>query len=296
MTRLFAALFALALTAGVMIESAEAARVGGGRSMGIQRSAPMQRQATPPAASQQQAQGQQAAPATAQQKPAGNRWLGPIAGLAAGLGLGWLLSQGGLGGMLGGLLMMALLAAVVFFAVRMFARRGEPARPMKLANWGGTENVSAPPPSAGRFEPAPTRQAVAPLQGPAGSQLQVPAGFDVEGFLKQAKRGFLQLQEANDRADLNELREVTTDQMFEALKGDVASRGARQQQTEIVALDASLLEVVTEGAMHWASVHFSGSVRESPHSAPESFDEVWHLQKPVNGQTGWLLAGIQQPS
>jgi predicted lipid-binding transport protein (Tim44 family) len=293
MQRLFTTLFTLAVALGLMINSAEAARVGGGRSMGIQRSAPIQKQATPPAAAPQQAK--PAAPAT-QPQPAGNRWFGPLAGLAAGLGLGWLLGNGGfggLGGMFGGLLMILLLVAVGMLLFRMFARRGESPRPMQFANLGGNETASPPRQHLAASEPVSGGSS----PGNASfSQPQIPAGFDVESFVKQAKRNFLQLQEANDRADLNELREVSTDEMFEALKGDMAARGSRQQQTEVVNLDAALLEVVTEGKMHWASVRFTGSVRESPHSAPETFDEVWHLQKPVSGETGWLLAGIQQPA
>jgi predicted lipid-binding transport protein (Tim44 family) len=286
MKGLFAALFALTLVAALGSESAEAARVGGGRSMGAQRAAPMQRQATPPAAAPQQSQ--QTAPAT---QPAGNRWLGPLAGLAAGLGLGWLLSQGGLGGMMGALLMALVVGVVVMMLMRAFARRRgaeEPAGPMRYARVGA-ETDAAPPPSQ--------RPIADPQSQPSASApVQIPAGFDVEGFLKQSKRNFLQLQEANDRADLAQLREVTTDEMFEALKGDVATRGARQQQTEIIMLNASLLEVVTEADAHWASVRFSGSVRESPRAAPETFEEVWNLRKPLSGETGWLLAGIQQVS
>jgi predicted lipid-binding transport protein (Tim44 family) len=60
------------------------------------------------------------------------------------------------------------------------------------------------------------------------------------------------------------------------------------------ALEAQLLEVVTEGDQHLASVRFSGTVRESPDAAPQSFAEVWNLVKPADGSTGWLLAGIQQ--
>lgn len=284
MKRLLTALFALTLAAGFMMDSAEAARLGGGRSMGIQRSAPMQRQATPPTAAKP------AAPATQPGQPAGNRWFGPLAGLAAGLGLGWLIGQGGLGG---GLLMALLAGAIVMFLVRMFAnRRAEPARPLQYANsnWAGNASPAAQELQARTPEAAP---GIAPQSGTAP---QIPADFDAEAFLKHAKRNFLQLQEANDRADLTELREVTTPEMFDSLKGDVVGRGARQQQTEIVALNASLLEVVTEDDKHWASVRFSGTSRESPSSAPETFDEVWNLQKPVDGHTGWLLAGIQQPA
>ena len=62
----------------------------------------------------------------------------------------------------------------------------------------------------------------------------------------------------------------------------------------MTALDAELLEISTEGAEHWASVRFSGQVREAPGAAPEGFSEVWNLVKPADGSSGWLLAGIQQ--
>jgi predicted lipid-binding transport protein (Tim44 family) len=46
--------------------------------------------------------------------------------------------------------------------------------------------------------------------------------------------------------------------------------------------------------VHWASVRFSGTVREAAGGAPEAFTEVWNLVKPRDGSSGWLLAGIQQ--
>ena len=62
----------------------------------------------------------------------------------------------------------------------------------------------------------------------------------------------------------------------------------------MVALEADLLEFVTEGDRHWASVRFSGTVREAPRAEAEAFTEVWNLVKPADGSSGWLLAGIQQ--
>jgi len=61
-------------------------------------------------------------------------------------------------------------------------------------------------------------------------------------------------------------------------------------------LNAALLELVTEGGLHWASVRFSGAIREEANALAEPFEEIWHVRKPVNGSSGWLLAGIQQPS
>jgi predicted lipid-binding transport protein (Tim44 family) len=145
----------------------------------------------------------------------------------------------------------------------------------------GSETVAAPPPSqAAGFD--------ARLSVPA--RAHVPAGFDVAGFLRAAKENFIRLQMANDSGELKELRDMTTTGMFEALRADAGAG----QQTDVVTLNADLLEVTTEGGRHWASVRFSGLVRETPGAQPAIFEEVWNLMKPADGSSGWLLAGIQQ--
>jgi predicted lipid-binding transport protein (Tim44 family) len=66
------------------------------------------------------------------------------------------------------------------------------------------------------------------------------------------------------------------------------------QETDVVQLDAELLDVGTEAKHALASVRFSGLIREEANAAPEAFSEVWHLSKPVDGNRGWCIAGIQQ--
>src|SRR5687768_18001667 len=56
----------------------------------------------------------------------------------------------------------------------------------------------------------------------------------------------------------------------------------------------TLFRSATDGDRHWASVRFTGTVREAPGVAPEPFAEVWNLVKPADGSSGWLLAGIQR--
>lgn len=294
MKRFFAVVAVLVLGTTLTLDSAEAARVGGGRSIGAQRSAPMQRQAQPQAPAQQSAakpaQSAPAAPAPA----AGNRWLGPLAGLAAGLGLGWLLGQGGLGGfggMLGSVMMMLLVGFALMALFRFFSRRSAHAAPQMQYAGLGNETVAAPPPSQ-----MPAAEAGSKPDFRSQFQPQIPVGFDAEGFLRQAKVNFVRLQEANDRGNVDALREITTEEMFATLKADLLERTGHAQQTDVLTLAASLLEVVTEGNMHWASIRFSGSIRETPNTTPVDFEEVWHLQKPLDGKTGWLLAGIQQPA
>jgi predicted lipid-binding transport protein (Tim44 family) len=62
----------------------------------------------------------------------------------------------------------------------------------------------------------------------------------------------------------------------------------------VVTLDAKVMEVVTEGNHYVASVQFTGLIKEDPAAEPEQFNETWHLQKPLDGSSGWLMAGIQQ--
>jgi predicted lipid-binding transport protein (Tim44 family) len=147
----------------------------------------------------------------------------------------------------------------------------------------GRETVDAPPPPQ-----------ASGLSMQATTAAQLPAGFDASSFLRGAKMNFMKLQAANDRGQVDDLREFTTDEMFDELKKDIAERGAAAQQTDVEGLNADLLEVATEGDRHWASVRFSGLVRETPGAAPAGFEEVWNLVKPANGSSGWLLAGIQQ--
>lgn len=273
----------------------EAKRLGGARSIGIQRNVTSAPPAAKPAQGQRQAAPAQSAAAgqgAAAGAGTGSRWAAILGGLAIGSLLGSMFSGGGLAA----ILLLAVLVFAGVFAYKAFARsRAGAERGMQYAGAGagpgaygalGTETVAAPPPSqAAGFEP-----------GSAESRLpDVPADFDAQGFLRAAKLNFIKLQVANDRGNLDEIREVTTPEMFEELKTPILERSGLAQQTDVVSLNADLLDVRTEGDRHCASVRFSGMFWEVAGSAPMGFEEIWNLVKPVDGSTGWLLAGIQQP-
>jgi predicted lipid-binding transport protein (Tim44 family) len=118
--------------------------------------------------------------------------------------------------------------------------------------------------------------------------------FDQESFLLNAKKHFVHLQEAWDRGDLEKLREFATPEMFAELNQDLQARATEQNRTEVLTLEADLLGVESLQGIYLASVRFSGMIREQADGPAESFVEVWNLTKPVNGQGGWVLAGIQQ--
>lgn len=284
------ALFAFAFVAGLAPFDAEARRVGGGKPVGAQRQALPDKPATAPAA----APAQQAAPAAAAggaaaaAKPGMGRWLAPLAGLAAGLGLAYLLGDQ-LGSVVTALLLGVLVIAAVMLLMRLFVKPRAQSSPQGMQYAGvGNETVAAPPPSQ------PTGAAAEPSFR-AQFARRIPEGFDADAFVREAKKSFIALQAANDRGDATAIRDFVTDEMYEHLARDIAERGGAGQATDVVTLSGELLEVVTEGGMHWASVRFSGMLREEPGAAPQPFEEIWNLQKAAQGDSGWLLAGIQQP-
>jgi predicted lipid-binding transport protein (Tim44 family) len=245
-----------------------------------------------------------AAPAAA--APSGmSRWLGPIAGIAAGLGLAALLSHFGLPEGLGTFLILALLAIGAVFLVRMlfFRRPAAPASsPLQYAAAGNRDLPPASPRASTPPTPNPVWAGPArpdpalPLPASAAAVAQrpaLPAGFDAAGFAANAKKMFVRMQAAYDAGDRAALADLTTPAMFAEVSAEFAARGAHQA-TEIVAVDAEVLEVATEGGAHWASVRYTGRVREDGEAQAKPLDEVWNLTKPVDGSSGWLLAGIQQ--
>jgi len=260
---------------------ADAKRIGGGRSVGTQRSITNPPPASTPARPAQQQAAPQNGAAPQQPAPASgfSRWLPMLGGLAIGGLLGSMFGGSGLGG----IFLLALLGFAAVFVIRaLMARRQDPApQALRVAGMQGEPMRAAPPIAAASSEPA------------QDATSKIPAGFDTAGFLRSAKLNFVRLQVANDLGKLDEIREFTTQEMFDELRKDVAERPA-QQQTDVVTVDADLLELATERDQHWASVRFSGMVREAPGAAPEGFEEVWNLVKPADGSSGWLLAGIQQ--
>ncbi|OZI20703.1 hypothetical protein CAL26_24805 [Bordetella genomosp. 9] len=324
--RRFLAAALIAVTGTAMIAAsfdAEARRAGGGASVGRQSpNVTMQRQATTPPASGANSAASAAAPAAgaatagaaagAASRSGASRWLGPIAGIAAGLGLAALLSHMGLSGAFAEMLSSLLLIGLVVFAVLFIIRRlrGAGPRPAMQGAYGGmarqgdTAATQAPAwrqalPAAGAAgaasTPAPQPVAAAPAAVPradADGNWFVPGDFDTQGFLKQAKEQFVRIQGVWDSGDTDRLREYLTDDLIVELKPQLLERQGAANQTEVVLLNAELLgiEAVSDG--HLASVRFSGMLREEPGAEAFRFEEVWNLFKPTQG--GWLLAGIQQ--
>lgn len=280
------------LSLGLAAGDAEAKRLGGGRSTGMQRDTVTQRQATPPQNAAPAAPAAATAPAAAPKR----NWMGPLAGLAAGLGIAALLSHFGMGeGMANFLMIVLLLLGAVLVFKLLFRRKGTlpDSQPLQYAGAGTGMPYALPSHSQQGFPAV----GVPPVSSVSPTSANIPAGFDVDGFLRVARLNFIRLQAANDAGNLDDIREFVTPEMFAEIKLQFDERGkATQQQTDVVTLNAELLEVVTDANRHVASVRFNGMIREEAGAVAAPFDEVWNLTKALDGSTGWVIAGIQQLS
>jgi len=302
---IMAMVFTFGLSA-IATEAEAAKRVGSGKSMGTQRQAAPDK--APPAATNQAGAGAAAA------APARSSWMGPVAGLAAGLGIAALASHLGFGDELASMLMMGLLAVAVMVAVGFFMRKRAQARQPGQAGMGGMQYA---PIAAGnarqsdKFDQSNTPAYKVSMPANAGGSIigsgigsgvgssssaykPLPAGFDSAAFERNAKVNFIRLQAANDAGNLDDIRQFTTPEMFAELKMDLSERGSVQQTTEVVSIQAQVIEVDEDADRYLVSVRFTGVIRDGSGDAEESFDETWHMTKPLAGNHGWVLAGIQQ--
>jgi len=313
----------LAVVVTAVPTAADAKRIAGGKSTGTQRNmsersvpdAPAPKPATP-AAGQQAAPAAAATPGAAPTAAPKRNWMGPIAGLAAGLGIAALLSHLGMGEGLANIVMILLLAAAAFFVIRLLLRRFAPqgvagmgAQPaMAGAAAGGSAPLRPQPmiderpgamqrtaqaPSVEPLAEAPVATAAA-TAAPAASRVFVPAAFDADGFARTAKMIFIRLQAANDSADLDDLKRFTTPEMFAAIRLDIQERGATAQHTDVLNVAAEVMDVANEADRQVVSVRFHGQVVEEKDGQPVDFNEVWHLVKPHDDSRSWAIAGIEQ--
>lgn len=186
-TRWFVALLAAVTVVGMSPDLSQAKRLGGGKSVGMQRQAPAQTPPAPtpatpaPATPAAPIAGKPAVPATAAAAaPAKRSWMGPLAGLAAGLGLAALFSAMGMGEGFANFVMLLLLGLVAFIAIRFimarFANKGGAQPALAGAGAGAAPGAASPAPWSVQ-QPAP----VASPQGTERSSLEptAPAAQEV---------------------------------------------------------------------------------------------------------------------
>lgn len=309
----------LAVAALSMVGESIARPMGGGRSIGRQSSSVSRMNAPAPAPRPAPSQVNRpaapvaGAPATPVKQP--SRFGGLIGGALLGLGVGALLSHFGMGAglasALGSIIPVLLLGLAAFFLYRWFRRRNEAGSAPASAPFQGFNSNPVPAGAAPEIGSRIDQRVDAPYQAQPQPQTTasnafdtpapaphvpwgVPADFDSESFLRTAKTSFIRLQAAWDKGDVTDLNQFTTPEVFAELKMQIQERGAQKDFTDVVSIDAQVLGIETVNNEYMASVQFNGMIKPAPDALAEPFAEVWNMTKPVNGTSGWVLAGIQQ--
>lgn len=295
-------LIALCLTLGGMSD-ADAKRFGGGSSFGGKSSysAPYKRSATPPTRSANQQQS--AAQNQAARQGMANR--GGLMGMLGGLALGGLLGSLFFGGAFENFNFMDILVfgGLAFLLYKLFAAKAgttqRPAYNRTTNNYEESQPIQCNPASFNTdvlFNKDKKQSAGQSFQQDAdvNNTVAVPEEFDQQAFLSGAKKAFTTLQKAWDDRDLAEIRGLSTDKVFAEIQGQLQA-SATVNHTDILKLDAELLEVREIGPELEAVVLFDAIMREDINAQAAQVREVWHFVKPkISIQPKWLLDGIQQ--
>jgi predicted lipid-binding transport protein (Tim44 family) len=281
----------LVLSAGVLFlfnQTAEAARLGGGKSFGsrpsYQRSAP----APSPSPTSPQLSPGRSTPQTPGAAPAMGRWGGMLGGMLMGGLIGSLLFGGvqGYGGP--GLLDLVILGGGLFLLLRYLRSRRMATESPSAAGFTSFDRGPAqgwgsssydPPIETGSAEAAPA---------------SFPPGFDADEFLKGAKAMYTRLQASWDKRDLDDIRQFTAPSVYEEIQRQ-AQADPQPGKTELLLINPRILEVRDSDDQTVASVLYDVMMRESSAEMARQVREIWHFSREAGDPKAfWLLEGIQQ--
>ena len=272
------------------VDSAEARRMGFGRSIG--KPPPIKRQVAPPTQAPKKASDKtpgNAANATTNKSRGG--FMGPLAGLAAGLGLAALASYLGVGEELMSFLLILLGGVAIFYILRLFLRNIQ--RQPSLEGVSSSFNKSNIEPSA-THQPSVDLSSIYP-----NTQKENISEEEIKSFLDHSKNQFIEIQKIWDSGNIDNLKSFCTDDLVEELGRQINENANLAEKTSITELNASwqgMNTYVSEDGQNVEEVYvlFSGMVRENDNDVSKEFSETWTLQRFKSSSDGWLIAGITQ--
>lgn len=286
-----------------LVDDAQAARLGGGRSFGskpfMSTPAPAPKPQTSvnqrPSTSQTQTQPGAAAP-----RPGGlfGGMGGLMGGLLAGTLIGSLLGGHGFAG--GGFMDILIFGLLIFLGLKLFSAFRGSQRPAQAS--AGADNAYSAQQAEGMRRDDTAGNGWDALRSQNGGlgdtatpgpQIPMPPGFDADEFLHGAKMAYTRLQAAWDKRDMSDISQFATEAVQTSVREQMEA-DPKPSTTEILLVNAQLLGVTNEGEDQYAQVFFDVLLRERPdQQTPASAREVWHFVRPVTGGH-WKLDGIQQ--
>lgn len=200
-----------------------------------------------------------------------------------------------------------LLAGLGYLAYRLFfAKKNQTSAPIAQPSYQRTSHepaYSAPMPTGGSsadfdtdimFKKGEPTVSSSTVNLAKARDTHTPSGFDSTQFLDEVKTRYMALQKAWDARDFAEIRGLTTDKVFAEIQDQLKS-SSEQNQTDVLKLDADLLEIRELNTEFEAVVLFDAIMREDVAGQADQVREVWHFVKAKSGfNANWLLDGIQQ--
>lgn len=198
------------------------------------------------------------------------------------------------------ILIIGLLAFVLFKIVRtvMASKAGAQPRPAYAGAGQPNPNFQRQQAEQTGFASNATNNANSGSNGFAQAASDVPfnlpAGFDLPGFLEGARSHYKTLQLAWNENDLSKIQEYVSIELFNELSNQRREL-VGDQHTEVMFLDAELVRATHNANLAEVSVKFSGRYRDTVECVEEDIKEVWHLERNVaQANSPWLIVGIEQ--
>lgn len=198
------------------------------------------------------------------------------------------------------ILIIGLLAFVLFKIVRtvMASKAGAQPRPAYAGAGQPNPNFQRQQVEQTGFASNATNNANSGSNGFAQAASDVPfnlpAGFDLPGFLEGARSHYKTLQLAWNENDLSKIQEYVSIELFNELSNQRREL-VGDQHTEVMFLDAELVRATHNANLAEVSVKFSGRYRDTVECVEEDIKEVWHLERNVaQANSPWLIVGIEQ--
>lgn len=262
MRNIFICLLITLLSFGLLVNEASAKRFGGGRSFGVQRSYSSLHSSASPS---MKSFGKQTN---------SRKWGGLLGGLLAGSLLASLFMGHGAAN---GLLSLLILGSLAFFVINFLRKKTQ-------ASFQTTQNFNS------GIHKKPMDFSSLNLNNIFSNNNT--EAFVPETFLREAKVTFIRLQAAYDQKNKPDLKSFTAPEVFAEIEMQLEERGNQPNITEVINLNAELLNVAKQADSEIASVRFTGSIKENQEPAI-NLDEIWHFRR-FAGDQQWVVGGIQQ--
>jgi len=218
-------------------------------------------------------------------------------GALGGLAMGGLLGAMFFGGAFSGINMMDILViAAIGFGVMWWFRR--------KAQGFAQQPVGQPAGAASGHHPysAEPEQAMQGSGSGSSGTMERPT-LDEEVFLNAARSIFVRMQAAWDKQDMEEIHRFCRPEVAEHIGQEFESQKQQRNQTEVITLEAQLLESWIESGREWAAVSFHAMMKEQTldstgtvvEDTNQRITEVWTFNHDSNSDDPtWYLTGIAQ--